>query len=269
MKAKWIGMLNKSIRSHLAIFLLITLCLVVTSCQPEAMVIPTSTPSLPIPTDTPTPTIIWFPPTATWTPFPTLTPLPPTPEQRPGIGGLLLEDDLSTALAWEFMAKEGGSARLGKNEITFATTKKRVYLYSIRKEPVLTNFYAEITANPTFCHGSDEYGLLLRVNSPSDYYRYGVSCDGQVRLDRILAGNASSPQPWLASGSVPLGGPSIIRLGVWLVGSELRFFINDDHQFSVLDGQIQSGTVGFFARSTTDEAFTVNFRDLKIWEVNP
>lgn len=250
-------------------FFCVCLNLIGAACQPMATTFPTNTPTIAIPTDTPTPTIVWFPPTATWTPFPTLTPLPPTPEQRPGIGRLILEDDLSSASAWELMSKEGGSARLGKNEITFATTIKRVYTYSVRKEPILYNFYAEVTANPTFCQQTDEYGLLLRVNSPSDYYRYSVSCDGQVRMDRVLSGNASSPQPWLVSGSVPVGGPSMIRLGVWAVGSEFRFFVNDDFQFSVKDGQISSGTIGFFARSYTDEAFTVNFRGLKVWEVNP
>ena len=167
------------------------------------------------------------------------------------------------------MEKEGGSIRFGKDEITFVTNKKRVYLYSNRINLSLTNFYGEITANPIFCQPQDEYGMLLKVNPPSDYYRYSVSCEGQVRLDRILNGNASSPQPWMASGSVPLGGPSLVRLGVWNLGSEFRFFINDDFQFSIQDAQIPTGTIGTFTRSSTDETFTVNFRALNIWEISP
>jgi len=239
------------------------------ACQPNPAPIPSDTPTQAAPTETATPTIVWFPPTATWTPFPTLTKIPPTPEQRPGIGEVLLEDDFTDKDAWLLTEKEGGSARIGKNEITFVTSKKRVYIQSIRQAPVLTNFYLETTVNPIFCQPMDEYGILLRIDSVSDYYRYSVSCDGQVRLDRILGGNASSPQPWLASGSVPQGGPSLFRLGVWVVGSEFRFFVNDDYQFTIRDGQIPSGTVGYFARSSTDDPFTVNFRLLKIWKVNP
>lgn len=244
------------------------LCIFVSACQPVSTTFPTPTTSHVSPSETPTPTIVWFPPTATWTPFPTLTALPPTPEQRPGIGELVIEDDFSIDSSWDLIEKDGGSVRIGKNELTFVISKKRVYIQSTRHDTNLVNFYAEITANPIFCQLVDEYGMLLRVNSPVDYYRYSISCDGQVRLDRILNGNASSPQSWLASGSIPQGAPSLVRMGVWVVGSEFRFFINDDFQFSIQDGQIPFGTIGLFARSFTDDPFTVNFRDLRIWEVN-
>ena len=250
----------------LLIFLLSTM---LSACQPVPTPFPTITPTLVSATETPTPTIVWYPPTPTWTPFPTPTALPPTPEQRPGLGELILQDDFTIGGPWDLIEKDGGSVRIGKNELTFVTTKKRVYIQSIRKDPTLTNFYAEITANPIFCQQLDEFGMLLRVNSPSDYYRYSVTCDGQVRLDRILNGSASSPQSWLASGSLPKGGPSLFRLGVWVVGSEFRFFINDDYQFTIQDGQIAIGTIGLFSRSYTDNPFTINFRALKIWEVNP
>jgi len=231
--------------------------------------LPTETPTSAPPTGTPTPTTVWFPPTATFTPFPTSTALPPTPEQRPGIGALLLQDDFSSGQSWALSEKEGASARMGKDELSIAISMKRIYHFSLRLEPQLGNFYAEITANPSLCRGLDEYGLLIRAQSANDYYRFSLSCDGQVRLDRILHGQASSPQPWLLSGDVPPGGPSSSRLGVWAVGAEMRFFVNGNFQFAVNDGQIPSGALGVFARSASDEALSVNFADLSVWEVNP
>ena len=254
---------------HKSVLTFLLLVIANSACSPMTSPIPTLTPTLVVPTSTSTPTTVWFPPTSTWTPIPTSTNLPPTPEMRPGIGSIIFEDMFSSSNDWILMEKDGGSVRLGKEELTFVTSQKRIYVYSIRQEPSLSNFYAEITANPIFCRDLDEYGLLFRVNSPSDYYRFGVSCDGQVRLDRILSGNASSPQPWIQSGSVPIGGPSLVQLGIWAVGSEFRLFINDDLQFTVQDNQLASGTIGLFSRSFSDEAFTVNFRSLKIWEVNP
>lgn len=215
-----------------------------------------------------TPTTVWFPPTATPTPFPTPE-ITPTPELRPGIGEIVLEDDFSTAAAWSLAKSEEGSVALSKNELTIAIPpiQSKVYIFSLRREPTLGDFYAEITASPSLCRGSDEYGLLLRVASTQDYYRFSLSCSGEARLDRVSKGQASSPQPWTISGAIPPGAPSVSRLAVWAVGNEMRFFVNDEYLFTVSDPLLPSGSLGIFARSTSNEAVTVNFSDLVVREV--
>ena len=239
------------------------------ACLPGTLQIPTPTPFTPTPTDTPTPTIVWFPPTTTFTPFPTSTALPPTPDQRPSIGPLLFRDDFSDASLWSLSSTEAGRAALGKNELTLAIQEQKAYLFSVRQLPELTNFYAEITASPSLCRGADEYGLLLRFLSPATFYRFSLSCDGRVRLDRLSGGQASSPQPWLETGVVPIGAPSVSRLGVWASGSEMRFFVGDQYLFTVQDPLIPSGLLGVFARSTGGHALTVNFSDLAVYQLNP
>ena len=222
-------------------------------------VIPSSTPSS-------TPTIIWFPSTATFTPYPTPTQPEPTPDQQPGIGDLLLEDDFSDSSLWELKKSSTSSVAPGKNEITIAIQDEKAYVASLRKEPDLGNFYAEITANPTLCLGVDEYGLLIR-GSASGYYRFSLSCDGQVRLDRIYNGQAAALQLWMPSGEVPIGSPSISQLGVWAKDQDLRFFINGKFQFSIQDPLITNGQLGIFARSTGGHSLTVNFSRLAVYSL--
>jgi hypothetical protein len=245
------------------------LAILLVACQPTQPTFhpPTETPRS---TDTPTPTetIIWFPPTDTPTPFPTLAfEVTPTENYRQGIGSLLFSDDFSTGEHWQLGRINRGSVALGKNEITIAITEPRIYTYSVRDQPVLSDFYLEITASPSLCRGLDEYGVLLRVASAGDFFRFSLSCDGQVRLDRVLGGTASSRQPWMMSGSVPPGAPSISTLAVWAMGKEMRFFVNDAHQFTVQDPSILNGKIGVFARSTGEQAVTINFSDLTIWEL--
>ena len=162
--------------------------------------------------------MVWFPPTPTRTPFPTSTPLPPTPEQRPGLGEIIFQDDFSSAEAWALSVTAKGSVALGKNKLTIAIAAPKTYISSIRSQPVVSDFYAEITASPNLCRGADEYGLLIRVSSEQDYYRFSVSCDGQTRLDRVYHGTPSSPQPWMLGSRIPIGSPSTSRLAVWAVG---------------------------------------------------
>ena len=224
---------------------------------------PTGTPS---PTETPTPTVVWFPPTETPTPF-TFHEPSPTPEMRPGIGDLLLEDDFSDPAPWLLGQSSKGTVALGGGELTLAIVQPRAYLFSTRTEPTFDDFYAEITASPSLCAGQDEYGMLFRVGSPGDFYRFSLSCDGQVRLDRVTGGTAGSPQPWLRSASVPAGAPGISRLGVWAVGPELHFFVNDAFQFAVHDRYLARGLIGVFARSAGENAVTVSFSELRVYRV--
>jgi hypothetical protein len=220
--------------------------------------------------DSPTPTIVWFPPTNTPTPFPTRE-VQPTPDMRPGMSQLLLEDDFEDADLWSLPARPDGRVSLGAGELTLAMqpTGSRAQLISLRQEPVLTDFYAEITAKTSMCRGLDEYGVLLRASSSQDFFRFSLSCNGQARVDRLLGGQASSPQPWVSAGGVPPGAPGITRIGVWAKGREMRFFINDEYLFTVSDPSLPSGVLGVFARSTGENAVTIHFTDLVVNSLEP
>jgi hypothetical protein len=238
------------------------------ACIPAETPLPileyTPTPSL---SPNPTATVEWFPATSTPTLMPTQA-VTPTPDFRPNLGEVLLSDDFSDPDSWILGQTSSGNIALGINELTIAIAEPKAYDYSVRQEPILGDFYLEITTSPTLCRGEDQYGLLLRMSSPGDFYRYALSCDGRVRLDRIVQGTASSPQPWTTSNAVPPGAPITSRLGVWVLGNEMRFFVNDQYQFTVNDPLLTTGNLGVFARSAGETAVTVNFSDLVVRQIN-
>lgn len=250
---------------------LLTYCLFVLLCgacasAPAATSLPSDTP--PVLTATITPTIIWFPPTSTPTSFPTPI-ITPTVDMRPHLGEVLFEDDFSNPKAWQLSQTSVGSVAFGKNELTIAIGENNATLTSIREQPVFTDFYLEITAAPSLCRDLDEYGVLFRVSQNNAYYRFSLSCDGQVRLDRIVGEQASSPQPWMLSGAVPPGAPSSSRIGIAALGSKMDFFVNGEYQFSIKDPLLTSGGLGVFARSANKMAVTVNFSNLVVYKLLP
>jgi hypothetical protein len=186
---------------------------------------------------------------------------------RPKTGKILLEDDFTDPTAWTLGLSDLGSVALGVNELTIAIGEANAYLYSLHEAPIFTDFYLEVTAEPNLCRNLDEYGVLIRVSPKTDYYRFSLSCNGQVRLDRVIGGQASSPQPWMMSGSVPPGAPSSSRIGISAQGSQMDFFVNGQYQFTIHDPMLTSGGVGVFARSTNNMAVTVNFSDLIVYEL--
>jgi hypothetical protein len=220
------------------------------------------------PTATITATIVWFPPTATTTPFPTPI-ITPTADMRPKTGEIMFEDDFSSQSGWTVTQSQAGSVAYGKNELTIAIGETNAYLFSVREEPTFSDFFLEITASPNLCKELDEYGVLFRVSPANDYYRFSLSCNGQIRVDRIISGQASSPQPWILSGAVPPGAPSSSVLGISAVGGVMKFFVNGQYQFSIQDPLLTTGGVGVFARSTNNQAVTVNFSNLTVYEVIP
>ena len=139
---------------------------------------------------------------------------------------------------------------------------------SLRDQPSVSGFYADVTANLSLCSGKDQYGLLFRAAGNRDFYRYVLNCSGQERLERVRGGVAYSIQDWLTSNDVPRGAPAQIDLDVWVVGREMRFFVNDRYQFSAVDPVFSTGTFGFFAFASGKSPVTISFSNLSVYSVS-
>jgi len=228
---------------------------------------PTITTKHPIVTSTPT--IVWFPPTSTNTPLPTATlSITPTLDTRPEYGNLIFTDNFLDSSFWTVSQTAIGRIVTGKQELCLAIDQPQGYLYSLRRDTQLDDYYLEITASPSLCRGDDEYGLLLRVSPSLDFYRFGLTCNGKVRVDRILNGVASSSTPPTLSGAVPPGAPSSSRIAVWAQSEDILFYVNGEYLFSIRDTVLLKGGLGLYARAAGEEAMTVNFSDLAIYLTN-
>jgi hypothetical protein len=244
--------------------LLPLLAVAMSACQPSG--IQTTVPTPP-PADTAFPvetsTIVWFPPTDTPVPAPTQTPTV-TPVELPGVTDILFSDDFSDSSHWQTSNSDQAAAIIEGNRLTLAVRTPGASIISLRNEPLLGNFYAEVTANTSLCTGKDDYGILFRTLSGMDYYRYGLSCDGTEHVDRVRTAQSSPLQPAVPAGDAPPGSPGEVRMGVWAMGNEFRFFLNGRYQFTVIDPLFGKGTLGFFARSGGENAVSVSFSDLVV-----
>jgi hypothetical protein len=226
---------------------------------------PTPTPtSPPVPS---TPTIVWFPPTNTPTSFPTST-FALTAEPIPGIGSLLFADDFSDASLWNVSVSSKAAAQVENNRLTLSLTSGPQTIASLRSQPSLGNFYAEVTASPSLCRGNDQYGILFRAASGGNYYRFLLACNGSIRLERVRSGSPDILQNWLPTGDAPPGAPATVKIGIWVVGFEMRFLLNDHLQFSLRDPVLHIGTLGFFAYASSTTPVVVSFSDLEVYSVS-
>jgi hypothetical protein len=184
---------------------------------------------------------------------------------RPGIGQTTLRDSFEDEALWDTAASNKGSASIDRGRLTLAV-QPEVYLFSLRHSLNVDDFYAEITARPNLCRGTDDYGLLIRASRVA-YFRFSLSCNGMVQVDRISAGTRQSLQTPAPSGDAPRGSPGEVRIGVWADGPEMRLFLNGRYQLTVKNPAPRAGTIGVFVRSAGDTPVTVNFLDLTIQEI--
>jgi hypothetical protein len=229
--------------------------------------IPTETPTLSI-TDTPTPTIIWFPLTNTPTFFLTTSPIP-TEEYHPGVGALIFSDSFDQPGLWNTTSSAKASALVTRNRLILSISEPGpLSIISLRSQPVVGDFYAEAVVDINLCNGNDQYGMLFRASSSQDFYRFTVTCNGQLRLERVRAGETYPLLDWLSTGDIPLGAPAEVRMGVWAVDREMRIFLNDHFQASVLDPVFSSGTLGFFVFASGGDPVTISFSNLSTYSVS-
>lgn len=246
--------------------IVLLIMILMTSCAAlDELLLATPIPITPTETPPPTSTIIWFPPSPTPTPRANAAPFP-TPEMRPGLGDILIEDDFSDPSLWTLAVANQSSAVIENNRLTLSVQSGANAL-SLRNDLLLTDFYAEITAKPSLCRGEDNYGLLIRADSVSSYYRFVLACNGTVRAERLLNGNRLPLQAPLPSADAPPGAPGEVRIGVWAVGRDIRFFLNGRFQFSISEPAFRRGSIGVFVRSAENTAVIVSFSDLVIQKV--
>ena len=243
--------------------LLFATTLLAVACLPVNLPLSTETP-ISTETATPTETIVWFPASATATQllFPTYT---GTPDMSPGIGRVTLEDDFSDEEVWDIAKSDNGSASINRNRLTLAV-QPGYYLASMRRELPLSDFYAEITARPSLCRGEDNYGMVVR-GVGSSFYRFVLACNGMIRAERISGGTRLPLQESIPSGDAP-GAPGEVRMGIWAVENEMRLFLNERYQFSIVDPSFPIGAFGVFVRSTGETPVTVTFSDLTVYDVH-
>ena len=216
-----------------------------------------------------TSTPVWFPLTATPTLLPTL-PRTPTPDLRPSIGEVILEDGFTVEQAWYTFSGSIGKITFSEDHLTLAVNQPPGMIYAIRETPILIDFYAEITADINFCQTGDEYGLMVRVdNSRLDHFRFAISCDGQAKIVQVHGSSGVVLEPLLRDPAIPNGFPGQTRLGVWASGEEIRFFVNGKYLFSIVDRIIGQGALGVYVRTTGEDPISVNFSELVINELLP
>jgi len=228
--------------------------------------VPTLTPSS-IPS-TPSPTFA-FPtknPTVTFTPE--LEPTS-TPDLMNGLGSILYIDNFDQNLGWEIGQSEIGGASLINGRLSLAVHQSNSFYFIQSPAPSMATFFLEVNVRSELCNSSDEYGVMYRINSLKEHYRFALTCDGGARVSLLLETGEIALIPITQTYAAFPGLLVDNQIGVWADRNTFRFFINGLEVFSIRDNTLDVGDLALFVRSKRSGQTTASFDKLIVRALLP
>jgi heat shock protein HslJ/uncharacterized protein YraI len=133
--------------------------------------------------------------------------------------------------------------------------------------PQLDNFYIETTQlRPETCDPQDRFGLLFRAPDNNRGYLYGFDCGGNYSLS-IWDGQNTMVLVEPTQSDAILNTPGAVnRMGLLTFGEDISLYANGVYLETVSDyTYLEEGKFGYFVRAATDQPFTVNYDQLRVW----
>ncbi len=235
-------------------------------CLPVA---PPATPVLPADTATPTPTVPFptAPPTITETPSPTLT---ATPDIRQSFGSQLYATDFGTAQGWQVSRDAYGVTSLDDGQLSVVVNQPNALRTLLSPVAPVADFYAEASLHTALCQNDDEFGMVFRVNPLEEQYRFTLTCDGGVRLRRVLVGSSRAVLPFESvNQAVMPHAPADNILAVLARGPDFELFVNGVSVLQAHDVALPVGKIGLIASSGKGGQTTITFDSFSVWSLLP
>jgi hypothetical protein len=181
---------------------------------------------------------------------------------------LLYQDDFSAGNAgrWQTEGDELGSAEVNNEQLVIDVAAPNTLQYSTLEEPQFADFDLEISG--VLLDGSDDstYGVLLRMQSPTEFYRFEIMGDGHYIVERLNNDGTWTRfvDDWQSSEAIQVGLNANNRLRVIADGPAMAFYVNGELLQEIEDSTYLAGNIALDAGTYGHPKTRVAFDDLMI-----
>jgi hypothetical protein len=206
-------------------------------------------------------------PTITATPAPSTT---ATQDARQSLGRVIYATDFSLAGGWPLGRDAYGVTSLENGQLTVVVNQPaRLRTIMSPVEP-LGDFYVEVALHTSLCQTGDEFGIVFRVNPLEEQYRLTITCDGGLRLRRVLSGSSRGLVPFIDSEpAVMPHAPADNTLAVLARGPNFEVFVNGVSVLAAHDVALPVGKIGLAVSAAGGGQTTVSFDRFEIRSLIP
>ncbi len=183
--------------------------------------------------------------------------------ESPRDGGVYFSEEFDPGDTgdWYLEADAQGSSAVIGERMVITIDAPNSAQYSTLRNHTFGDFVLEVEATQVEGNPGNSFGVLFRMRSPSEFYRFDITGDGNYVIERRNADGTWSRllDDWTPSSAISQGLNNTNRLKVVAEGAKLTFFVNDQELQTITDNAYLSGNialdVGTFGQTASSVAF--------------
>lgn len=145
--------------------------------------------------------------------------------------------------------------------------RRSVVGYSYSSAGPAADVYYQATARVGACAPEDHYGLQVRLVDENNFYLFGVTCAGGVRVQMNENGRYRFLADAPSNSAINVGPEAENVLAVRAVGESFTFIVNGATVLTLNNVLLGEGRYGVYARSIVSPQLTVTFDNVAGWAV--
>lgn len=167
---------------------------------------------------------------------------------------------------WVLEGDSDGKSTILNERLVIELEAAHLMQYAVLSEPHLSDFILEVDVLQLAGNLESSYGVLFRMQSPEQFYRFDITGSGLYILERHNADGSWTRyfEDWIESDAVKTGLAVTNRLKIAALGPDLSFYINDQLVQQVNDGSYTSGQIAMDAGTFGYTGLQVAFDNLVV-----
>jgi hypothetical protein len=182
-----------------------------------------------------------------------------------GRAGLSWSDDFSGPGTWQGESDATAQVAVQDGVLRVYVAVPNQLAWAIAGQD-LRDFRLTVEATQVAGPDDNEYGVLVRMQDHSNFYRFSISGDGYFLVSKFVDGQQEFlGANWTPSEAIHRGQATNV-VEVVCQGSTLTFIVNGQQLARVEDDQFAHGDIGLYAGSFYEGGVEVHFDNLSVTE---
>lgn len=142
------------------------------------------------------------------------------------------------------------------------------YIGTGDEQTQFSDFYTEVDLSFVQQPEGAAGGLVVRLNSPDDFYFFAVEAAGYYSLQKRVGGVWVELIPWTPSALIDTGEEAVNRLGLLAEGERLVLTLNGEVAGEVQDADLATGYLALFGATTSTAPVEVSYDNFALWDLS-
>lgn len=185
--------------------------------------------------------------------------------------GALFRDDFRTGQTgpWQLEADDLGETAVANSQLLITVNAANTIQYATLQEPEFSNFTLETDVRQLSGSPESSFGVLFRMRSPQEFYRFDITGEGTYMLEKHTADGRWTRfiDDWRASDALNPGLNALNTLKIDARGPIITIYVNDVQLEQVNDSSFASGLIALDAGTFGQPALEVGFDNVVVMPV--